>query len=288
MGHSSLQRLAWDDKTVLFAPAAAILPGRPWRRRGGGRMQRHLVWPDLLNARDLGGLPLGLGEQTAWRRVVRADNLNKLASSGVSALVAYGIRTVIDLRDGRELEKFPNPLAAAPPRGVVFLNVPLISEAEWEAIKDPARMAEGYVLTARLSHQHIAKAVAAVSDASPGGVVIHCHAGKERTGIVAALLLSLAGVPDETVAEDWTASDAYLQPLYEEWLANEKDPGVRTKRAEGFVTQAEHILDVLAYVRRTHGSLDDYLLAGGVTADQLGRVRRRLVSSGGRTPRNVA
>ena len=252
-------------------------------------MERHLVWPDLLNARDLGGLLSRDGQETTRRRVVRADNLNKLAPAGVAALVSYGVRTVIDLRDPRELEKFPNPLAAAPPEGVRFVNVPLISAAEWEAIKDPARLAEGYVLTATLSHGNIANAIAAVADASPGGVVVHCHAGKERTGIVAALLLTLAGVPDETVAEDWTASDAFLQPLYEEWLANETDPSIRAERAEGFVTHAEHIVDVLTYVRASHGSLEEYLLAGGMRADQLDRARSRLaVSSGGRTPRNVA
>lgn len=244
-------------------------------------MERPLVWPNLLNARDLGGLGLVSGGQTAWRQVVRADNLNKLAPAGVTALVAYGVRTVIDLRDPRELAKFPNPLATAPPEGVVFINVPLISDAVWEAMKDPARMAEGYVLTARLSHANLARAIAAVSDASPGGVVIHCHAGKERTGIVAALLLSLAGVSDTAVAEDWTSSDAYLQPLYEEWLGDEKDPAIRAKRSEGFVTHAEHIMDVLAHIRRTHGSVEQYLRTGGLTADQLDRARRRLVSHSG-------
>ncbi len=214
-----------------------------------------------------------------WRRVVRADNLNKLAPVGVAAMVAYGVRTVIDLRDPRELEKFPNPLVAAPPHGVVFTNVPLVSEANWEALKDPAWMTEGYALMARLSHDNIAKVVAALSDAHPGGVVVHCHAGKERTGVVAALLLSLAGVPDETVAQDWIVTDEYLQPLYEEWLATETDAAVRAKRLEGFVTRAEHIVDVLTYVRRTHGSVQEYLFAGGVTADQLDHAKRRLLSS---------
>jgi protein tyrosine/serine phosphatase len=213
--------------------------------------------------------------------VVRADNLNKLAPAGVAALVRYGVRTVIDLRDPRELEKYPNPLAGAPPPGVGFVNVPLISEANWEAVKDPAWMVEGYVLIVRLSGTNVARAIAAVSDAPTGGVVIHCHAGKERTGVVAALLLSLVGVSDATVADDWTASDAYLQPLYEEWLANETDPASRAKRSEGFVTHAEHIVDVLTYVRRTHGSVAEYLLANGLHADQLERVRRRLISSGG-------
>jgi hypothetical protein len=86
-------------------------------------------------------------------------------------------------------------------------------------------------------------------------------------------------VSDETVADDWTASDAYLQPLYEEWLANETDPAIRAKRSEGFVTHAEHIMDVLTYVRRTHGSVEEYLLAGGLTTDQLDRAQRRLLSS---------
>ena len=240
-------------------------------------MERRLVWPDLLNARDLGGLRSASQQETAWRRVVRADNLNKLAPAGVAALVAYGVRTVIDLRDPRELERFPNPLAAAPPQAVVFVNVPLISEAEWEAIRTPARVAEGYVLTARLSHANIAGAIAAVADASPGGVVIHCHAGKERTGIVAALLLSLAGVPDETIAQDWVASDAFLEPLYEEWLANETDPTIRAKRSEGFVTHAEHILDVLAHIRRRHATLREYLVAGGASVEQVERAARRLL-----------
>jgi protein-tyrosine phosphatase len=280
-GHSSLRRAGPRNKTVFFALPARILRGP--RQMGGGRfVDRHLVWPDLLNARDLGGLRTASGDRTVRRRVVRADNLNKIAPAGVAALVTYGVRTVIDLRDPRELERFPNPLAAAPPEGVVFVNVPLISEAEWEAIRVPTRTAEGYVLTARLSHTNIAKAIAAVSDASPGGVVIHCHAGKERTGIVAALLLALVGVPEETIAEDWTASDAYLQPLYEEWLANETDPAIRAKRSEGFVTRPESILDVLTYVRTSHGSVPEYLLAGGLSTDQLDRVRRRIaVSSGG-------
>lgn len=244
-------------------------------------MDRRLVWPRLLNARDLGGIASETKTRTAVRRVVRADNLNKLTPAGVVALVAYGIRTVIDLRDPRELEKYPNPLASAPPTGLTFVNVPLISEAEWKVISEPAPRVAGYVLTATLSHRNIANAIAAVSDAPPGGVVIHCHAGKERTGIVAALLLSLAGVSDAAVAEDWISSDAYLQPLYEEWLGDEADPAIRAKRSEGFVTHAEHILDVLAHARRNHGSVAEYLLAGGLRPDQVDRARRRLVSSGG-------
>ena len=78
-----------------------------------------------------------------------------------------------------------------------------------------------------------------------------------------------------------TNSLSRVPALYEEWLANETDPAIRAKRAEGFVTHAEHILDVLTHVRRNHGSVESYVLAGGVSGDQLDRVRRRLISSGG-------
>ncbi|TME72578.1 MAG: tyrosine-protein phosphatase, partial [Chloroflexi bacterium] len=102
-GQSSVLQAGRQNKTVLFALSARILPGSLDQASGGGSVDRHLVWPDLLNVRDLGGLRSASGGETAWRQVVRADNLNKLAPGGVAALVAYGVSTVIDLRDPREL-----------------------------------------------------------------------------------------------------------------------------------------------------------------------------------------
>lgn len=240
-------------------------------------MKRHLDWPDLLNARDLGGYRCADGAETRWRAVIRADNLNKLGPAGTRAMVDYGVRTVLDLRDPRELEKFPNPLAARPPDGVTFVNVPLISDAEWAAIKEAGRALEGYVQMAKLSHANLSAAVGAVADAPAGGVVIHCHAGKERTGVLSALLLALCDVPDEMIADDWTASDLYLQPLYAEWLSTEEDPALRAKRADGFRTEPQHILDVLDHLR-SRGGVVPYLIAGGTSLDQLARVRQRLRS----------
>jgi protein-tyrosine phosphatase len=253
---------------MLILPAAA----RPAAEVG---VERHLDWPDLLNARDLGGYRCADGVETRWRAVVRADNLNKLGPEGGRAMVDYGVRTVLDLRDPRELEKFPNPLAAAPPAGVTFVNVPLISDAEWAAMREPGHVSEGYVQMLKLSHANLSAAVGAVADAPAGGVVIHCHAGKERTGVLAALLLALCEVPDELIAEDWAASDLYLQPLYAEWLSAVEDPALRAKRADGFRTEPQHILDVLAYVRK-FGGVVPYLVAGGAGLDQLMRVRQRL------------
>ena len=167
--------------------------------------------------------------------------------------MAYGVRTVIDLRDPRELERLPYPFAPSDLPNVVIRNVPLISVAEWEAIKDPARMREGYVLTAKLSLPNIVMALRAVGAAPPGVVVVHCHEGRERTGIVAALLLALAGVDDESIGADWTLSaPETMEPAW--------------------------IIDVLQHMRRERGSVEEYLVAGGLTPAEISALRSRLLA----------
>ncbi|HLQ05911.1 MAG TPA: tyrosine-protein phosphatase [Verrucomicrobiae bacterium] len=216
-------------------------------------MERRLDWPSCANVRDLGGHRAGARE-SKWRAVVRADNLNRLTEGGRASLVAYGVRTVIDLRDPRELERFPYPFGPSDLPNVLVRNVPLISVAEWEAIKDPERMREGYVLTAKLSLPNIVSALNAIAEAPPGAVVVHCHEGRERTGIVVALLLAIAGVDDETIGADWVLSEPEtMEPAW--------------------------IIDVLQHMRRERGSVEQYLAAGGLTAAAVDALRSRLFSS---------
>jgi protein tyrosine/serine phosphatase len=236
-----------------------------------------LEWPDCLNVRELGGYDVG-GRTSARRAIIRADNLNRLTSDGRAALVAYGVRTVIDLRDPREIERFPYPFTVSDVPAVTWRNVPLISQREWEAIRDPERRREGYVLTAKLSLANIAAALAAVADAPDGAVVLHCHAGKERTGIVAALLLALAGASDELIGADWAMSDDFLGPLYEQWVADEIDPEKRAARLDSFRSRPEHIVAVLDHMRRETGSVEAYLVAGGLTPRAIDRIRERFIA----------
>jgi protein tyrosine/serine phosphatase len=214
-------------------------------------VERRLEWKSCLNVRDLGG-HRAAGSETQWRSIVRADNLNRLTEEGRASLLAYGVRTVIDLRDPRELERFPYPFVPADLPSVNVRNVPLISDAEWEAYRDPERKREGYVLTAKLSVPNIVAALRAIAEAQPGAVVVHCHEGRERTGIVVAILLSLAGVDDETLGADWTLSDQQTM-------------------------EAAWIVDVLQHMRRERGSVEHFLRAGGLTAAELGALRSRLL-----------
>lgn len=213
-----------------------------------------------------------------YGRAIRAGNLSKLTQSGKDALLAYGARTVIDLRDPREFAVDLNPFQDGGQwRGEVrYLNVPLISRQGWAALRDQELRTRGYALIVEIDGSSIARVLNAMVEAEKGAVVLHCHAGKERTGVVAALLLELAGVPDESIAEDFVASDEHLQALYEEWARREEDAVKRAQLLASFRSEAAQIAAPLEYVR-THGGIDAYLQHVGVPADALSALRSLLL-----------
>lgn len=240
-------------------------------------MERDLHWEACWNVRELGGYATRGGQTTRFGQVVRAGNLSRLSETGRDALVAYGVETVIDLRDAREHAKELDPFHE---RGVwagqvQYLSVPLISDAEWTAIRDPILRKRGYELTLDLSRKNVARAITAIASAV-GTVVIHCHAGKERTGIVSALLLELAGVPDQLIGEDYMESDRHLVGLYDEWAHRETDPEKRRRLRESFQSEAAHILGPLAYVR-AQGGIEKFLMDAGVPAELLSDLKSRLL-----------
>ncbi len=139
--------------------------------------------------------------------------------------------------------------------------------------------------------QRVGAVVQAVAAAPEGGVLIHCFAGKDRTGIVTALLLALAGVPRATIAADYVLSDSYLQPLYAELLAAVEDRSERERRAREYQSLPESILAVLDHLDARYGGVAAYLRGAGVSDDQMERIRRRLVqeaSAHDLTPRDAS
>jgi protein tyrosine/serine phosphatase len=244
---------------------------------------RALSWDGCVNVRDLGGLPTADGGQTRRGAVVRADCVRLLSDAGWEALVAYGVRRVVDLR-------FPEELAEDAPRElpVEVVHVSVFGELDAEygaeldrrlaAIREPAeriRAAYGEFLARR--RQSFAEAVAAVADAPAGAVLVHCTGGKDRTGLVSALLLSVAGVPAEEVADDYAATAPALRVLDDRWIAaapEERERG-RTPNRDGVPREA--MLGVLADLEERFGGVEEFLLGGGLAERQRGRVRERLL-----------
>jgi protein tyrosine/serine phosphatase len=243
-----------------------------------------LVWDGCVNIRDVGGLPVAGGGTTQPGRLVRADNVRGLTDAGWRALVDHGVHLVVDLR-------FPEELAEDPPGDppVKVVHIPLLGAnrtAEWQAEVDAemdrATGLEEYLVASYLGfldryHHRFGRVFQALADAPDGPVVVHCLGGKDRTGLVSALALRLAGVSIADVAGDYARSGPNLAELDAEWVGAAADEADRRRRGLMVGTPAAVMRDVLEELERRHRSVEAYLAAAGVGDDALERVRRRLL-----------
>ena len=242
-------------------------------------MTRVLSWDGCVNVRDLGGLPTRDGAVTRHGGIVRGDSAARLTEAGWRALVAHGVRTVVDLRWAEERE-------GEPPAGVPVdvVHVSLLGELDPsflaqidDGLDGEELIAETYLRILERHRAEFARAAAAVADAPPGGVLVHCSAGKDRTGLLAALLLAVAGAEPDAIADDYAQTEASMAELKRRWVDAAPDPEDRARReARQTPTPRGAMLDVLAGLDRDHGGAEGYLRAGGLDAEQLARLRERL------------
>ncbi|GAA4216163.1 tyrosine-protein phosphatase [Actinocatenispora rupis] len=231
---------------------------------------RDCAFDGCFNARDLGGLATTDGRSTRFGAVVRADHPNMLTAAGWTAVYDHGIRTVVDLRNDDEIRADAVPR----PAGVTTVHVPL------DGVEDTALWAriaadglDGsplyYPLFLARRPDRCAAAVTAVARAAPGGVLVHCGIGRDRTGLVAMLLLRLAGVRPDEIAADYLRSTERLAALWP---------------ARGLDDQTDEIAGLLARAGTTAreallAALPDpgYLRTAGVAEADLAALRTRLL-----------
>jgi len=240
---------------------------------------RRLLWDGCLNVRDVGGYPTADGARTRWGALLRADNLCQLTPAGCAALLDYGVRTIVDLHPRSEHEATPHPFgpAGAHAGAVRYYNL-LLRDPGDVALARELRATRTHLETYRLSVDRcapgIAAVVRAVANAPDGGVLVHCNIGKDRTGVVVALLLALAGVPAATIAEDYALSEVYLRPLYRARArAGGSDESLLTEDSR---SRPETMRGLLSHLQAAHGGVRAYLLAAGLAPADLDRVRHRL------------
>ncbi|HEY4003116.1 MAG TPA: tyrosine-protein phosphatase [Candidatus Xenobia bacterium] len=173
------------------------------------------------NTRDLGGLQKLDGQVTARRRLVRSDTPDHLTSRDWETLLAYGIRTIIDLRNEDERTED----RCARPAEFTTLHIPLDGPLfadmarpgfSWEGWGPDRQLGTPLYYRAHLQRYPAASAavLTAIADAPAGGVLFHCVSGRDRTGMIAMLVLTLAGVSAQVIADDYQLSAANLPPLF--------------------------------------------------------------------------
>lgn len=242
--------------------------------------RRHLPLEGAHNVRDLGGFPTQDGGRTAWRQFLRADSLHRLSENEVAHLHDAGLRTVIDLRTRQEVQRAPNPFAAF--ADVHYLNLPLFDDLSPAALSRPRDGADHplfhfYLDAIETRGAALCQILAEMAAAADGAVLFNCTAGKDRTGIIAALLLWLAGVPKAEIVADYAATEGFIPDLKRELLDLARHNGTDVVRyarlLESPAPTMEATLDQLAH---RHGGVEGYLDHIGLPAADRARLRDRL------------
>jgi protein-tyrosine phosphatase len=214
--------------------------------------ERVLVWDGCVNVRDLGGLPLEGGGETCFGVLVRADSIAGLTEAGWAALANYGVALAVDLRGEHERAELDR--RREPP--IPVLRIP-ISPSTGPAVLWPS-MLEAYLGILEDFRPQFAEVVDAIADMT-APVVIHCHGGRDRTGLTAALLLRLAGVDAETIAADHALSDESWAPYNVRWFEEAPDGAERARRQRIAAPAGRTMAEVLAEVDLRYGGVRAYL-----------------------------
>ncbi|WP_019587535.1 tyrosine-protein phosphatase [Deinococcus apachensis] len=238
-----------------------------------GLEARRLPWDACHNARDLGGLPTFDGRVVRSFALMRSDNHDRLTSAGQAAVRAREVSLILDLRNAWESRRFPSRFLG----DSVYLNLPVLDDADEESyarVNAAPHLGAVYRTTVDGFARQLGEIIAVIADAPAGGVVLHCHAGNDRTGIVVALALAVAGVAPGVIAEDYALSDTCLAPHYAAELAGLNE--VRRERVPRWEhSRPEVMLDLLDHLQQVYGGVNAYLRGAGVRQDQLQALRDR-------------
>jgi len=251
---------------------------------------RQIRWPGFHNARDLGGLPTLSGPVTRFGALVRSGDLRFVTPAGWQAVRAAGFRTIIDLRNDDEVRPDlpaatltagsaaarPGPPLALP-AGLDRTQVPLDDIGDvcfWRRLNDEGLNGTPLYYRPFLAAKpgRCAAVLAAIARARPGGVIFHCTAGRDRTGLIAMLLLALAGVRPAAIADDYALSAAQVGALYAALDVADSSAGIEAELRRRGTTARAALLDAL-------DGLDPAarLRAAGLLESEITALRSRLL-----------
>jgi len=232
--------------------------------------------PNLLNLRELGGLPLQSSGTTRLRSLLRADSLDRLTEEGMLSLVDYGLRTIIDLRWPEEVRTGEyGLLLAGLPVQRRHISLMKSNEAEWRQLRlKPRPKDQLNCVTLSHSASQMLQIMRAVAHAPEGVVLFHCHSGKDRTGLVSTLLLALAGVQLDAMVRDYTLSEERLREGY---LAD------RTDLSHEEIQQRLHcpptqVINTLKHLEMHYNGVMNYFTAIGLSLAEIQSLVCRLTS----------
>jgi protein-tyrosine phosphatase len=245
-------------------------------------LDRHIPFEQVFNFRDLGGYAGDGGRMTRWRRLFRADGLNRLQPEEADAFGALGIATVVDLRTITEAEhggRFPTQVW-----DVSYHHLPMFDVLpDWPAdVGDPALyLAERYLEMYASGRETVRATFELLTREASYPLVFHCAAGKDRTGIMAALVLSVLGVADEVIAADYALSHEAMERLVV-WARDQQGVFMEPRRpvpSAAIEARQETMIAFLEAIRQRSGDGDRELASLGLDPSAGPRVRSLMLEA---------
>jgi protein-tyrosine phosphatase len=237
---------------------------------------RHLPLEGVYNVRDLGDYPTRDGKRTRPGRFLRSDNIGKLSEAAQQKLVDWGLKTIIDLRFDKEVELFTHCFASH--ECVAYHNISLINPVILADTEYREFLYHQYIVILEGAKDEFRQVMEILADPENQPALFHCHAGKDRTGLIAALLLSLANVAPGIIADDYALTRQYIAPLIEMWREEAIQRGQDLKRFDrDNACDPRTMLETLRYLDEKYGGAEGYLRACGVSQGNLDSLKAALV-----------
>jgi len=224
------------------------------------------ILESTMNTRELGMYRIqGTADYTLCNRIYRSDGCDKLSAPDKKLLLDRGITTIIDLRS--EQEAVAKPSAFSSDGDFAFFHYPIV-----EGMLPPNSLEEVPLSYMDIAHAGCMKEVFKTIANAKNGVLYHCTAGKDRTGVVSAILLALAGVSDKDIVFDYAISREFNKKRLEAFL--KEHPEVDRNIV---LANENSMFCFLEMIRKKHNSVEQYLSDIGVTDDEIQRIRNKLV-----------
>jgi len=245
---------------------------------------RHLRFESVTNFRDIGGYRTRKGKTVAWRRVFRSGEFARINESDFRRLMKeINLTSVLDLRSDFEVKRHGMGLLAQ--TGIKYYNFAFMPAAGDPAsnerrFKDITSLGEFYLylVRARSFNQNLIEALEVIAAPDNHPLVFNCAIGKDRTGILAAMLLSLLDVPEEDIIEDYTLSGPYMEEMLQR-ISREPPPAESRPPIPDVFWKAspESMAMFLATLRREYGSIEGFLKAHGAEPSLVRRLEKALL-----------
>lgn len=234
--------------------------------------QRRIAFENIVNCRDLGGYPCKDGSVTQFGRMLRCGIPRDPTKNDMEALAGRGIKTVIDLRGDLEAVERPSAFFGHPDfnyHQISLLEVnPAITDSSVLLSDIYKKSVEKY----SANYARVFRTLAAIETPA----IFHCFLGKDRTGILASMLLTLAEVYREDIIADYQISGTYLHPFYKKEI--DEDTGLIWENNDDHLfSEPGNISSLLDYLDKEYGSVAGYLQAAGVASEEIERVKKLLL-----------